>query len=121
MCHVLLLLPFLALPVFWIWPASVAMPVYMVALLVAGVTYWYAFKAARMPEVNGAEGMVGARGRVVQCGEDCVTLFFHGELWSAEAVGEALAVGDEAVVEGIEGLRLRVRKAVKRSQEWQGP
>jgi inner membrane protein len=113
MCHVLLLLPFLALPVFFVWPASIAVPLYMVALLAGGVTYWYAFHAARVPKMNGAEGMLGARGRVVQCGgEDNVTLFFHGELWSAEAIGEALAVGDEALVEGIEGLRLRVRKAM---------
>lgn len=111
MCHLLLLLPVLALPVFWLWPAWVAVPVYGAAALISGVLYWYAWKSARMPKLNGAEGMLGARGRVVQRGERSVTLFFHGELWSAEARGETLVVGDEAVVEGIEGLRLRVRKA----------
>lgn len=52
-----------------------------------------------------------ARGRVVHCGERSVTLSFHGELWSADAAGETLAVGDEAVVVAIKGVRLRVRKA----------
>ena len=111
MCHLLLLLPLLALPVLWLWPASIAVPIYVAGALVSGILYWYAWKSARMPKLNGAEGMLGAHARVVHCGERSVTLFFHGELWSADAGGEALAVGDEAVVVGIEGLRLRVRKA----------
>lgn len=111
MCHLLLFLPVLMLPVLWLWPASVAVPVYTLAALVAGVLYWYALKSARMPKLNGAEGMLGARGRVIDRSERYVKLFFHGELWSADADGEPLAVGDEAVVVGIEGLRLRVRKA----------
>jgi len=111
MCHVLLLLPFLALPVFWLWPASIALPVYGVAALVSGLLYWYLLKSARMPKLNGAEAMLGARGRVVDRQERGVALFLHGELWQADADGEALAVGDEAVVVGIKGLRLQVRKA----------
>ena len=111
MCHVLLLLPFLALPVFWLWPASIALPVYGAAALVSAVLYWYLLKSARMPKLNGAEAMLGVRGRVVDRQGRSVTLFFHGELWQADADGEPLAVGDVAVVVGIKGLRLRVRKA----------
>lgn len=113
MCHLLLLLPLLVLPVFWLSPASIAVPVYAAAALVSGIVYWYALKSARMPKLNGAEAMLGARGRVVNCRERYVTLFFHGELWSAETGGDTLALGDEAVVVGIEGLRLRVRKATR--------
>ena len=38
-------------------------------------------------------------------------LLIHGELWSAESDSEALAVGDSALVVGIEGLRLRAKQA----------
>lgn len=114
MCHLLLLLPLLVLPVFWLSPASIAVPVYAAAAFVSGIVYWYALKSARMPKLNGAEAMLGARGRVVECRGRYVTLFFHGELWSAEARGETLAVGDEAVVVGIEGLRLRVRRVASK-------
>ena len=86
MCHLLLLLPFVMLPVFWLWPASVAVPVYTTAALGAGVLYWYAWKSARMPKLSGAEGMLGARGRIVGCGGGHGTLFFHGELWAADAI-----------------------------------
>ena len=111
MCHFLLLLPLLALPVLWLLPASVAVPIYASAALVAGIVYWHAWKSASMPKLNGAEGMLGARGRVTNCGERSTMLLIRGELWSADAADEALAVGDEAVVVGVEGLRLRVRKA----------
>ena len=111
MCHLLLLLPLLALPVLWLLPAPVAVPIYATAALVSGIVYWHAWESARMPKLNGAEGMLGARGRVANSGERSTMLFIHGELWSADATNEALAVGDEAIVVGIEGLRLRVRKA----------
>ena len=112
MCHLLLLLPLLALPVLWLLPAPVAIPIYASAVLVSGIVYWHAWKSARMPKLNGAEGMLGARGRVTNSDQRSTTLFVRGELWSADATGEALSVGDEAVVVGIEGLRLRVRKAL---------
>ena len=85
MCHVLLGLPLLALPVFWIWSLSVAAPVYGVVAVASLALYAYALKAMRMPRLNGAEAMVGASGTVA-------------------------AVGDQAVVVGVDGLRLRARK-----------
>ena len=111
MCHVVLLLPLLVWPVFWLMPLPQAAALYGLTLLVAAAIYWQAFKSARMPKMNGAEGMLGERGRVVKRGERGVTLSIHGELWSAEARGDALQVGDEVLVEGIEGLRLRVTSA----------
>jgi membrane protein implicated in regulation of membrane protease activity len=110
MCHLLLLSPLIALPVFWLLPLSIAAPVYGVVLLVAGSLYWGLFRSVRQPRLNGAEAMLGAHGRVVKLGERDVTVRFHSELWLARPVGR-LEVGDEAVVEAIEGLHLRVAPA----------
>ena len=107
MCHVLLLLPLIALPVFGLLPISLAAPVYGAVLLVAASFYWNILRSAQRPKMNGAEAMLGARGRVVGRGERDVTVRFHGELWSAWPSG-SLELGDEAVVEAVEGLRLRV-------------
>lgn len=116
MCHVVLLLPILALPVFWLLPLPEAASLYTMTLASAAAIYWYAFKSARMPKLNGAEGMVGEHGRVVKRGERGITVSIHGELWSAEATGDALRVGDEVLVEGIEGLRLRVTSAASETR-----
>jgi membrane protein implicated in regulation of membrane protease activity len=72
----------------------------------------------RMPRVNGAEGMLGETGRVVGVGERGATLFFHGELWSADVEGELPAAGDAARIVGIEGLRLRIKRCGKPICDW---
>lgn len=110
MCHLLLGLPLLALPVFWLLPLPLATAVYGVTAAASLIVYLYAWKAMRMPRLNGIDGMLGASGRVVRVDERGATLLVHGELWSAEARGEKLALGDEAIIAGFEGLRLRVRK-----------
>lgn len=72
--------------------------------------YAYALKAMKMPRLNGGEGMLGAAGRVLRVKEHGAIVFVHGELWSAEVRGEALAPGDEVAIIGFEGLKLRARK-----------
>lgn len=111
MCHLLLLLPVLALPVFWIWPLGIALPLYAAAAGIALAVYALALKAWRTPVVNGTQVLLGATGRVVRVGERDVTLWVGSELWSADIDGAPLALGDEAVVVAIDRLRLTVRKA----------
>lgn len=110
MCHVVLLLPILALPVFWIWPLSVAGPLYGLAVAVALAVYRLAMQAMRMPRLNGADAMVGRTGRVVQVSARGVTLQLNGEYWGADADGAEFHVGDDAFVTGIDRLRLKVAR-----------
>jgi len=111
-CHVVLLMPMLVLPVFWLLPMSLAAPLYGAVAVVSLALYAYAVKAMRQRPLNGAEGMVGEAGRVVEAGERGATLFYHGELWRAQVEGEPLVPGDEALIVGIDGLRLRIRRKV---------
>ena len=63
MCHLFFALPLLALPVFWLSPLSVALPLYGVG--VSLLAYAYAWKAWRMPRMNGLDAMLGMQGKVV--------------------------------------------------------
>ncbi len=110
MCHLLLILPLVSLALFRVLPVEVAAPLYALATAVSLAFYGYVWKAMRLPLVNGRESMLSARGRVVHVGERGAVLRLHGELWSTRAAAGALAVGDEAVVVGIDGLSLRVEK-----------
>jgi membrane-bound ClpP family serine protease len=110
MCHVLLLLPVIALPVLWLLPLPIGLPVYALALAIALWVYVLAVKTMRMPAMTGAEGMIGEHGRVVRVEGRSATLQIHGELWFAEAEGEPLAAGETALVIGIDGLRLKARR-----------
>ena len=110
MCHFLLGLPLLALPVFWLLPFAAALPVYVTASAVSLVVYVHATRAMRTPRMNGAEALIGATGRIVGLGNRTATLRLHGEMWSVDAQSGQFAIGDEAIVTGIDGLRLRARR-----------
>jgi membrane protein implicated in regulation of membrane protease activity len=110
MCHLVLALPVLALPVFWIWPLSIALPVYGLVAGASLVLYGHIWKAIKRPRMNGAEGMLGSEGTVVSTNERGLSLLLHGELWSARAKGESLVTGDKARIVGVDGLTLRVKR-----------
>jgi membrane protein implicated in regulation of membrane protease activity len=109
MCHLLLLLPVLALPVFWLWPLSIALPLYVATLVPSIAIYVLAMKTMRLPRVNGADGIVGRMGQVVRVDSRGITLQVGGEYWGADDDGD-FEVGDQALVTGIDRLSLKVRK-----------
>lgn len=109
MCHVLLVLPLLALPVFWMWPLAAALPFYAAVLGLSAAVYWYALCAMRLPKQHGAEGTIGETGQVVvgEFGEIHVQI--RNELWAA-ASPVPLYQGERVKVVAAEGARLRVQK-----------
>lgn len=108
MCHILLLLPVLALPVLWIWPPAIAWPVYGVAAAASLGTYALVYWAWKAPLVHGPQTLIGATGRVVGVDGRRVTLRVRGELWLADVEEAALVPGEEAALVAIDGLRLTV-------------
>lgn len=110
MCHLVLLLPLLALPVFWLLPLSVAIPVYLLSLVVTWLAWRFIMRALHRPVVTGARGLVGAAAEVVAVNTGSgprFTVRTGGELWSARC-DAPLRPGDSVVVRDVEGLRLRV-------------
>jgi membrane-bound ClpP family serine protease len=110
MCHFLLALPLLALPVFWMLPLAVALPVYGAVAGLSAVIYWYAMRAMRQPVQNGIEGMAGEIGEVVGCGDDGLLVNVHNEIWRAVCAGIPLREGDRVEIVGNDRLLLRVRQ-----------
>jgi len=110
MCHIALLLPLLTLPVLWIWPLAVSGPIYAVIALVSAAIYWYAVRAMRQPIGTGAEGMIGATGRVVECRSHSLVVTIGGEIWNGRS-SIALREGDRVKVIAVERLLLVVERA----------
>jgi membrane protein implicated in regulation of membrane protease activity len=108
MCHLLLLLPVLALPVFWILPLAVAVPSYALVLVVSVAAYIGLVKAMRRPVLTGREHMLGATGEVIGGSGTTLRVQIDGELWSARSAQEALKPGDAVRVVAVEGLCLTV-------------
>jgi len=109
MCHIALLLPLLALPVFWIWPLSVSVPVYAVVVIIAALVYWYAVLAMRRPVETGAEGMIGQTGEVIEVHGTSVVVRIGSEIWNARSPA-SLRKGDNVAVIAVERLVLMVKR-----------
>ena len=112
MCHLLLVMPFASLIVFWLLPFEEALAVYLAILAVCGVLYGLIWKAIRRPVATGIEGMIGGVGRVIQVGEKKAKIFYRGEIWDA-ASADPISVGDSVEITKVERMTLMVRKFVK--------
>jgi membrane-bound ClpP family serine protease len=110
MCHVLLILPLIALPLFWVLPLSSAVFVYGAVVVVSGMIYAYAILAMRQPTQNGAEGMIGEPGHIVidEFGKAHVQI--RSELWDAVSAFP-LREGERVRVIAAERTRLRVHQS----------
>jgi membrane-bound serine protease (ClpP class) len=75
-------------------------------VFVVGATW----RAQRRKTTTGSEGLVGERGTAVTALAPNGKVSVHGEYWNAES-GEAIDSGASIIVERVDGMTLRVRKA----------
>ena len=109
MCHLILLLPILALPLFWLVPWVVSVPVYILILAISGGIYFFAIRAMRRPVVTGTQTLLRKLGKVVSKDSNGLQICTQGEIWSAES-GDKLCPGERVEIIGVKGLRLKVRR-----------
>lgn len=107
MCHIILFLPVLALPVFWLLPLSLAAPIYLATLLFSGWMYYAVYGAMHRPKRVGPEALLNRRGRVIRTEGHRSVIRLGNEIWNARSQ-ERLGPGDGVVVVGRTGLTLRV-------------
>lgn len=107
MCHLVLLMPLLALPVFWLLPPYLAVPSYLVVLMLSAGVYWLAIRAMHMPLVCGAPAVLHRRGNVIEV-DGRPKLRLGGEIWDVES-DQPLRAGEMVEAIARDGLKLRVR------------
>ena len=115
MCHLILALPLLALPVLWLLPPGAAIPLYGATLALTVGLFVLAVAAMRKPVCTGAEALLHAVGTVRATQGRSLTVWVKSEFWSAKIGDGAIAVGDAVEVLAIDGLTLRVRKLARAS------
>ncbi|HSB78812.1 MAG TPA: NfeD family protein [Candidatus Methylomirabilis sp.] len=122
MCHLIFLAPVLALPVFWLLPFSVALPIYLGVLGLTTLITWPVIGALRRSPVTGREGMVGVRGEALTMLNPRGLVRCQGEVWEATAE-ESIPGGERVWVLGIRHLLLTVGRHAPRATEccsWHG-
>ncbi len=61
-------------------------------------------------QITGREGMVGARGRVVEPLTPSGTIIVKGEYWNAESLDDNIEFDENVEIIGNEGLTLKVKR-----------
>lgn len=107
MCHIVLLLPLIGLPIFWILPLPAAMTIYAILSLTAGWAYLRLASTAHQPVLTGRDALMHASGEVISKANHCIQVRIVGEIWQAQSK-LPLDVADQVEVTGINGLVLAV-------------
>ena len=81
----------------------------MTFLFVIGTIY-LAARSHQLQTITGIEGLVGETGVVKAKLNPYGSVLIHGETWNAESE-TTISDGEKVVVEGVEGLKIKVRKA----------
>jgi len=110
MHHLLLLLPLAGLLLFIYLVWQVALPIYVIILIASLALYWKIIKAQRRTPVMGKRAMIGDPATVVSVKAGEVEVDYQGEIWRAVS-SQPLRNGQNVIIEGAEGLTLRVKPA----------
>jgi membrane protein implicated in regulation of membrane protease activity len=109
---VLMALPLIALPVFWLLPLGQAILVYLLSLLLSGWMFWLMRRNKKYRVVTGKEGLIGQEAEVVSKsttrGKAEYTIRVEGELWMARSYN-GVQPGEKVIIIGNEGNRLVVK------------
>ena len=100
--------------VLWLLDVKISALAMVIVGLALGTIIFFVHRAVvpalRRRKVNGAEGMIGLTGKVMEPLKPAGTVKIRGEYWKAKSVEGEIEIGDDVEVLGIDGLNLEVRK-----------
>jgi membrane protein implicated in regulation of membrane protease activity len=110
---ILMALPLIALPVFWLLPLGQAILVYLLSLLLSAWMFWLMRRNKKYRVVTGREGLIGQEAEVVSTsiigGKPAFTVSIEGELWTARS-NDAIQPGEKVVITASEGNTLVIKR-----------
>lgn len=113
---IVMLLPLIALPIFWLVPLAEAIPIYAVCLLVWGSMMWMMRASMKRKATTGIESLIGKQAEVISHSpsdkEAPYQVRLQGEIWRAKSQ-ESLTQGEWVAIVAVEGNRLTVKRRDK--------
>jgi len=110
MCHLILFLPVFALPVFWFFPFSTALPIYLIISAISVFLYFLVFKAMMLKPRVGKEAMLGKTVLVIKDIAPEGKIKYTSEIWNAIADGKKFSVGEKVIIHGFLGMNVLVKE-----------
>jgi membrane protein implicated in regulation of membrane protease activity len=110
---IVMLLPVIALPIFWLLPFRQALWIYIFCLALFGFMFWIMMKTMRLPVITGRRSLIGRDGEVISKkrsvkGEQYI-IRVNGELWSA-CNNESMQPGDTVRITAVKGNSIFVER-----------
>ena len=109
----LMLLPIIAIPVFWLLPLGLAIPIYVFALLLSGAMFWLMRGTMRRPAVTGEGSLIGKDADVVSQSSQGISSRYivraEDRLWTAQS-RDTLQPGETATIVAVEGNKLIINR-----------
>jgi membrane protein implicated in regulation of membrane protease activity len=110
---IVMLLPILAIPVFWFLPLEEAIPLYIVCCLLSGSMFWIMRNNMKRPVKTGPESIAGKETRVISRSDSNMIMPYQvrigGEIWEASSQ-DSLEAGETTVVVAVEGNKLIIKR-----------
>jgi len=110
MCHLILLMPVFALPIFWFFPFSTALPIYLIISGISAFLYFLIFKAMMMKPRVGKEAMLGQTADVIKDIAPEGKIKYLSEIWNAMTDGKKFSVGEKVMIQGFWGMTVLVKE-----------
>jgi membrane protein implicated in regulation of membrane protease activity len=110
MHHLLLLVVLFGWILFLFLSWEIALPLYVVGVIVSLTIYWKIIQAQRRGPVIGKRAMVGGEAVVVRVEANEVEVEYQGETWRAIS-SQPLQLDQRVMIEAVEGLVLKVKPA----------
>lgn len=110
MCHLILFLPIFALPVFWFFPFSTALTIYLIIAGISLFLYYLIFKAMMMKPMVGKEAMLGKAVVVIKDIAPEGKIKYATEIWNAMTDEKVFSVGEKVIIHGFWGMNVLVKE-----------
>ena len=110
MHHLLLLVVLFGWILFLILSWQIALPLYVMGIVISLALYWKIMKAQRRRPAVGKRAMIGDQAVVVRVEADEVEVEYQGKTWRAVSA-QLLHMDQKVIIEAVEGLVLRVKPA----------
>ncbi len=107
MHHLLLLVVLLGWILFLFLSWQIALPLYLIAVIISLVIYWKIIEAQRRRPVIGKRAMIGGQAVVTRIEGNIIEAEYEGEVWRAVSP-EPLHQGQKVTIKGLDGLTLKV-------------
>lgn len=109
---ILMFMPLIAIPIFWLLPLGQAIPLYALGVVLSGLMFWFMRGAMKQPAVTGMEALIGKDAKVISQSrsgnETAYDVEVQGELWTAYS-DDVVHVGETVMIAATDGNRLIVR------------